>query len=353
MTTVSAAPLEFDLPDALAAHDPPEARGLARDGVRLMVSRIGADSITHTRFDHLPEFLRRGDLLVVNSSATINAAFEARRPGKAGERRKVRLHLSTPLSAAEWVVELRRVDEHGSAPLLDAVPGETIELAAGAHATLIAPYRCSTRLWRVRLSVTGSVLGYAERQGSPIRYGYVEREWPLRYYQTIFALEPGSVEMPSAGRAFTCDVVRRLARNGVHIAAVVLHAGVSSLEVDESPYPERYGVSSTTADAVNRARAGGGRVIAVGTTVVRALETVASSDGTVRAGSGWTDLVVTPERGLLAVDGLLTGLHAPQASHLLMLEAVAGRDHLAMAYAAALEHGYLWHELGDLHLLLP
>jgi S-adenosylmethionine:tRNA ribosyltransferase-isomerase len=185
----------------------------------------------------------------------------------------------------------------------------------------------------------------------PIRYGYVSKPWPLSFYQTVFAGESGSAEMPSAGRAFTHEIVERLKRNGVHIVPITLHTGVSSLEADEPPYPERYRVPELTARTVNSARSRGKRIVAVGTTVVRALETVADTDGDVQSGEGWTDLVITPERGPHAVDAILTGLHEPKASHLAMLEALAGRDHLALAYDAALSNHYLWHEFGDLHLI--
>ena len=135
----------------------------------------------------------------------------------------------------------------------------------------------------------------------------------------------------------------RLQSNGVVIAPIILHTGVASLEAGELPYPERFRVAGCAAAAVNRARANGRRVVAVGTTVVRALETVAAPDGTVSAGEGWTDLVITPERGVRTVDTLVTGFHEPRASHLAMLEAIAGRRHLQIAYKAALENGYLWH----------
>ncbi|HKG90515.1 MAG TPA: S-adenosylmethionine:tRNA ribosyltransferase-isomerase [Gemmatimonadaceae bacterium] len=348
--------LDFELPEALAAAEPPEARGLARDQVRLMVSRA-ADAIAHLRFVDFPDALAPGDLLVVNASATINAALDAQREG--GER--VVLHLSSPHpggGAGVWVVELRRrIAGAGTVPLLDAGAGERLRLAAGASATLLGPFGAGmpnggARLWAAKLAVPGGVLAFAARHGRPIRYGYVRDPWPLSYYQTLFAAEPGSAEMPSAGRAFTPAVVSRLAERGVRIAPLVLHTGVASLETGEPPYPERYRVPAATADAVNHTRAAGGRVVAVGTTVVRALETVAAPDGRVRAGAGWTDLVITPGRGVRAVDALLTGLHAPRASHLAMLEAVAGRDHLAAAYAAALEEEYRWHEFGDAHLIL-
>jgi S-adenosylmethionine:tRNA ribosyltransferase-isomerase len=191
------------------------------------------------------------------------------------------------------------------------------------------------------------------RHARPIRYGYVERDFPLEAYQTVYATEPGSAEMPSAGRALTPELLVRLAARGVHVAPLVLHTGVSSLEQHEPPYPERFRVPEETARLVNAVRSWGGRVIAVGTTVVRALESVASAEGTARPGEGWTNLVVSPERGVRVVDGLLTGWHEPRSSHLQMLEAIAGRELIESSYRAALAEGYLWHEFGDLELILP
>jgi S-adenosylmethionine:tRNA ribosyltransferase-isomerase len=194
---------------------------------------------------------------------------------------------------------------------------------------------------------------YLQRHGRPIRYGYVRELWPLDAYQTVFARDPGSAEMPSAGRPFTAELVTELVSRGVLVAPVTLHTGVSSPERGEPPYPERYRVPETTARLVNAVRGWGGRVIAVGTTVVRALETTAAADGTVSAGDGWTSLVVTPERGLQAVDGLLSGWHDHDSSHLQMLEAAAGADLLERSYSTAMARGYLWHEFGDVHLILP
>jgi S-adenosylmethionine:tRNA ribosyltransferase-isomerase len=181
----------------------------------------------------------------------------------------------------------------------------------------------------------------------------VPQPWPLDAYQTVFALEPGSAEMPSAGRPFTAELVTELTARGVVVAPVTLHTGVSSLEHGEQPFPERFHVPPVTARLVNAVHDWGGRVIAVGTTVVRALETVATSDGTVSEGRGWTRLVITPERGVLAIDGLLTGWHDRESTHLELLEAVAGRRLLGRSYRAALASGYRWHEFGDLHLILP
>jgi S-adenosylmethionine:tRNA ribosyltransferase-isomerase len=178
-------------------------------------------------------------------------------------------------------------------------------------------------------------------------------DWPLSSYQTIFTTEPGSAEMPSAARPFSARVVTDLVKRGVLVAPLLLHTGVSSQEAGELPYPEQYRVPSATADLVNHVRSRGGRVIAVGTTVVRALETVTDGHGVVHPGQGWTDVVITPERGVRAVDGLITGWHEPEATHLAMLETIAGRPLLECSYAAALSAAYAWHEFGDSHLILP
>src|SRR5205085_2291793 len=217
----------------------------------------------------------------------------------------------------------------------------------------LAPYAGGTRLWLARVDAPAPLLEILARHGHPIRYGYVDRDWPLSAYQTAFATEPGSMEMPSAGRPFTPELITRLVAGGVLFAPVTLHTGVSSPERHEPPYAERYRVTVETARLVNAVHGWGGRVIAVGTTVVRALETVARPDGTVAAGDGWTSLIVTPERGLWTVDGLLTGWHEPEASHLDILRAAAGNELLERSYDEALGHGYLWHEFGDSHLILP
>jgi S-adenosylmethionine:tRNA ribosyltransferase-isomerase len=147
--------------------------------------------------------------------------------------------------------------------------------------------------------------------------------------------------------------MNQLKAYGIQIAPLMLHTGVSNIETHEPPYKEYYRVSSETAHMVNEARSSGHRVIAVGTTAIRALETVTNGDGMTHTGEGWTCLVVTPQHGLRAVDALLTGLHEPEASHLAILEALAGLSHVEIAYQQALSKGYLWHEFGDLHLILP
>jgi S-adenosylmethionine:tRNA ribosyltransferase-isomerase len=329
----------------LEAHEPPEQRGLGRDDVALLVATRHDGRLRHARFPDLPRFLSPGDLLVVNTSATLPAALDAR----LGER-QVELRLSTPVDSGSWVVELRT--ETGE-PLRPPPIGACLDLPGGARAELLARYAGSDRLSVARLSIGASVADYLGLHGHPIRYGYVPERWPIDAYQTVFALEPGSAEMPSAGRPFTTGLVTALVARGILVAPLTLHTGVSSPELGEPPFPERYHVPETTARLVNTVHEWGGRVIAVGTTVVRALESVADPDGTVSEGSGQTALVVTPERGLRTVDGLLTGWHEPEASHLLMLEAAAGAELLDRSYRAAAERGYLWHEFGDIHLVLP
>jgi S-adenosylmethionine:tRNA ribosyltransferase-isomerase len=351
------------LPAELEAGEPPEVRGLSRDEVRLMVSYSADGRVVHTQFRELTGYLEAGDLLVINTSGTMNAALHATRAdGTACE-----LHLSTHLPADMWIVEVRLPGEMGTKPFYDARAGETLQLPGGATAMLHVPYtsdrigkpsagkngQARTRLWIATLQLPSALQDYLARYGFPIRYGYVKQEWPLSYYQTVYATEIGSAEMPSAGRAFTPELITRLIAHGVQIAPLILHTGVASLEDHEPPYEEYYRVPLETAHRINVAHQESKRVIAVGTTVVRALETVTDSEGTTHPGEGWTDLVVTPQRGIRAINGMLTGLHEPRASHLSMLEALAGLDHLRITYAEALREHYLWHEFGDLHLILP
>jgi len=347
-TLTARPPIVFDLPREREAHEPPEARGLARDDVRLLVSRPG-EPPQHARFQDLPTILGPGDLLVINTSATIPASLDAARP----DGSVVEFHLSTPLPAGLWVVERRRPGHPGTLPFHDDVAGETLVLPAGGRVELLARYPRSGRLWVAVLHLPTELPDYLAAHGRPIRYGHVDHDWPLTAYQTVYANEPGSAEMPSAGRAFTPELITALVAEGVGVTPIVLHAGVGSLETGELPAPEPFRVPATTAARVNATRANGGRVIAVGTTVVRALETVADPGGVAHPGEGWTEVIITAERGVRVVDGLLTGWHEPAASHLLMLEAVSGRQMLDDAYQAALAGGYLWHEFGDLHLILP
>ena len=341
--------LGFELPSDLEATEPPEARGLTRDAVRMMVARRSTGELVHNTFALLPTFLEPGDLVVVNTSGTIPAAVDVVSP----EASRIVIHLSTRIDGNLWVVEPRRDVARTTERWSGRRPPRSMELVGGASIELLEPLRDSGRLWIAELTSSEPPLTWLAVHGRPITYGYVEKRWPISYYQNVYSSEPGSAEMPSAGRPFTPDVITRLVAKGVGVSPIVLHTGVASLGSDEMPYSERFRVPPWTADRVNATHRRGGRVIAIGTTAVRALESAADSAGRIGPRDGWTDLVITPERGVAVVDGVLTGWHEPEASHLLMLEAVAGRGLLAASYRAGLEVGYRWHEFGDTHLILP
>jgi S-adenosylmethionine:tRNA ribosyltransferase-isomerase len=392
----------FELPENLTATEPPEHRGLSRDGVRLLVAEAvqsagnpdagnpdagnpdaggpdagnpdagGPDAgdpqagdidtsdidgvrLTHSRFRELGRHLEPGDLVVVNTSKTIAGEIDA--VGDGGW--PVVLHVASPLADGSWVVELRTAPD-AALPLLTAHPDEVFRLPAGARLRLLAPYSehaasptgQGNRLWRAEVTGGLPFADYLLRHGRPISYGYLRGHWPLSDYQTVFAQHPGSAEMPSAGRPFTPELVTDLISRGIAFAPITLHTGVSSQDAGEPPQAERFEVPAATARLVNATRLGGGRVVAVGTTVTRALESAAGPDGWLSPANGWTELVIGPEHPARVVTGLITGLHNPDASHLLLVESVAGPRLTQRAYDEAVRAGYLWHEFGDSCLLL-
>lgn len=344
----------FKLPDDLQCALPTEERGISRDEVKLLVSTMSNDQIVHSQFKNLEAFLRPGDVLVVNTSGTLKAALEAWRPNG----QLVRIHFSNQLKNGQWLVEVRQIINGSSQRLHDIAQGEILALKHGGSIQLDRLYYSNTRkdhlkLWMANLQLPIELAAYFDYYGMPIRYHHTKAIYPQRYYQTAFARELGSAEMPSAGRAFTPELITRLVSKGILFAPILLHTGVASLEIDERPYEEYYEVPESSAAIINLAKSKGQRIIAVGTTAVRAIETVSQSNGKVHAETGWTDTFITPERGLYTIDALLTGFHEPRASHLLMLEALSGQEHLKHTYSAALEEKYQWHEFGDLHLIMP
>ena len=332
-------------PELAEAREPAEVRGHGRDDVRLLVAHRDG-FVSRARFAELPELLAPGDLLAINVSATLPAALPV-----SGRQPDLRLHLSSPApdrADGAWLVELRL----GAERFRGGEEGEVLPLPAGGTAVLVERDG-GGRLWLATLRLPSGVPYYLARHGDPIRYSHAAREWPLERYQTVYANAPGSAEMPSAGRAFTPELVTQLIAAGIDVAPLVLHTGVSSLETGEAPHPEWFRVPRFTAERINLARALGGRVIAVGTTAVRALESAADADGRVGEREGWTDLVIAPRTPIRAIDGLLSGFHDRDSSHLAMLEAIAGADLLERSYEEAAAAGYLRHEFGDLHLILP
>jgi S-adenosylmethionine:tRNA ribosyltransferase-isomerase len=347
-----AAPFTFTLPDELSAREPPERRGLARDKVRLLVMDRESGAVQHTKFDRLAEFLRQGDLLVFNSSRTLPASLEA----CCSHGPCVQVRLAQHLPDDTWLALL--VCKAGDPFGCGLRAGMQLEFSPELTGEVFDRDARIPRLWKIRFSKTGTdLIDLIYRLGQPVRYEYVSAPWDLDYYQTVYAKEPGSAEMPSAGRAFTWKGLFELRRAGIDFAYLVLHTGLSSYLDDELDgahvaSEEEYFLSEAAAEKINAAHERAGRVIAVGTTVVRALESIAEANGRVHPAHDYTRLHIAAGHELRIVDGLLTGLHEPEASHLDLLSAFVPAEKIHAAYREAIEERYLWHEFGDLNLIL-
>ncbi len=351
MTKQYAQIFQFILPQKLACPLPTEERGLNRDDVRLMVSKHDGRTISHHIFHQLDQVLDAGDVLVVNTSATIPAALPLVLP----DGQEARLHLSTQLNERRWLVEIRAVSQNNTRRWISGAPGQSFELPGGASLQLKAPFYQNKQLlhlWEANLQVPQPLAEYLQQFAQPVKYQSINKPYPLGYYQTYFGQHAGSTEMPSAARGFTQTLVRKLLRKGVQIVPILLHTGVSSLEINEHPYPEYLEISSLSSQQINIAKRKSKRIIAVGTTVVRALESAADKTGKVKPYRGLTELYIRSNYRMKVANGLLTGLHEPEASHLHMLQSIASKQHLQLAYQAALQEQYYWHEFGDLHLIL-
>jgi S-adenosylmethionine:tRNA ribosyltransferase-isomerase len=340
--------IEFELPPDLEAHQPPEMRGLRRDQVRLLVLPRFEGEPVHTNFSALGDFLRPGDLLVVNNSRTLPALLHAR--DEAGN--EVEIRLAHRRSEDRWdALVLNGRDHIGRA-------GMQLDFGQDLTARVLGPDPDLPFLWQVQFDqCCAELLDMIYRLGLPIRYDYVPAPLPLDLYQTVYAGQPGSVEMVSAGRPFTWELLLRLERQGIGLASLSLHTGLSSSrdEAIDATYPnyeEEYNVPEATAEAVNACHLRASRVIAVGTTVVRTLETVAKEDGTLLPAHGWTRLHIGAPHRLRAVDALLTGLHEPESSHLDLLSAFVPPERLKAVYLDAIHRRYLWHEFGDMNLII-
>lgn len=340
----------------LPATCPPEERGTPRDEVRLLVLHKATGCTEHVRFHQLAEFLDPGDVVIINTSKTLAASLPAYLV-QTGSR--LRIHVATKMTQSIYIVERRT--GRGEPDETPFQIGERIQIGekgnatAFAMATVIGRFHPNSRLWYVECHT--DLWALSEEIGRPIRYSYLNGERALDEFQTVFARDVGSAEMPSAARPFTARIVNELTRRGIRMGDITLHTGVSSHEVQgplmAHPFlPEWYRVTAQTADMVNEARRQGRRVIAVGTTVVRALATATRENGEVQAQEGWTTTIITPNAPAIAVTGLITGLHESDTSHLAMLYAFVAREKLRVAYEEAADRGYLWHEFGDSNLIL-
>jgi S-adenosylmethionine:tRNA ribosyltransferase-isomerase len=348
-------PISFTLPPDLVAKEPPERRGVARDGVRLMAIDRSEYTIDHTFFYGIGKFLVPGDLMVFNTSRTLPASLVGYGE-PAGPL--VEIRLAEHLPDDSWLALL--LCQNGNTPFSCGIHKEMqIKFEPGLVATVYDKDDRIQRLWKISFSKSGTeLMNSLYRIGNPIRYEYVSKPWDLDYYQTVYATYPGSAEMPSAGRPFTWKLLFELKRRGIRMAYISLHTGLSSymdsdLDQRHISSEEEYFVSLATAEQINKTRSLGGRIIAVGTTVVRALETVAADDkGILKGGHGYTRLHISSSYRLKAVDGLLTGLHEPEASHLDLLSAFLPARRIQEAYNDAIQRKYLWHEFGDMNLIL-
>jgi S-adenosylmethionine:tRNA ribosyltransferase-isomerase len=351
MNVITPSIIQFDLPQHLACPKPTEERNLARDEVRLLITE-GSGQIEHTTFNHFPLFLQKGDVLVVNTSATIPAALPVSLPGG----RQGRLHISTKLHDRRWLVEIREITGNKTKRWHEGAEGMVFQLPSSTSVILKHRFYKNEQwlhLWVVEFNLHQSMQNYLSVNATPVQYEKLDRQYPLSYYQTFFSFHPGSSEMPSAGRGFTPGLIETLLKKGVALAPVILHTGISSLEENETPYPEYMEVDPVTAALINTAKSQGRRIIAVGTTAIRAIETAVNNEGIVLSYRGNTELFIDESYAMKVIDGLLTGFHEPRASHLNMLQSVAGFEHIDRAYKEAIQAGYYWHQFGDMHLILP
>ncbi len=336
---------DFYLPSELNASHPPERRGIRRDHVKMMVLDKKTGTVSHDQFFRLADYLKSGDLLVMNNSRTVPAILQA------GLIRDTKL-----IQQAVEIRLARRRDEESWDVLVvtDCVRlGDILQFSSDLSAVVIDTKEGSP-LKTILFSKKGPALfNSIYALGEPVRYEYINDKWGLDYYQTVFASHPGSVEMPSAGRAFSWELLFNLQKKGIELDFIQLHTGLSYLlddELETSPADnyEEYHLSEKTIEKIHKTKASGGRVIAVGTTVVRALE----SAGVTGAINGVTNLYINQHFPLKMVDGIITGFHEPRASHLDMLTAFVSQDLLWSAYEEAIDQQYLWHEFGDMNLIL-
>lgn len=351
MNVITPSVIQFDLPRHLACPKPTEERNLARDEVRLLVT-TGSGQIDHTSFNHFPSFLQKGDVLVVNTSATIPAALPVSLP----DGRQGRLHISTKLNDRKWLIEIREITGNKTKRWHQGEEGVVFQLPSAASVTLKQRFYKNEQwlhLWVADFNLHQPMHAYLSVNAKPVQYEKLDQQYPLSYYQTFFSFHPGSSETPSAGRGFTAGLVERLLKKGVILAPVILHTGVSSLEENETPYPEYMEIDPITAALINTAKSQCKKIIAVGTTAIRAIETAVNNSGIVLPYRGNTELFIDESYTMKVIDGLLTGFHEPRASHLNMLQSVGGYEHIDRAYQEAIKAGYYWHQFGDLHLILP
>ena len=330
---------EYDLPASSIAQEP-----LPRGESRLLVlDRSGPER--HARVRDLPRLLRPGDLLVLNDTRVIPARLFGRRAGGG----RMELLLVERVSEDEWDALVK--------PGKRAKPGTEIELASSLTAEVIDKGEDG----RFRLRFSEPIEPHLERLGHVPLPPYIHRpDTPedRERYQTIYARSPGAIAAPTAGLHFTAELLREIEGAGIGIARITLHVGIGTFKpvtaeriADHRMDRERYEISEEAAALIHRTRESGARVVAVGTTVVRTLESAALAGGEVRAGGGATELFITPGFRFQVVDALLTNFHLPRSTLLMLVSAFAGRERILAAYAEAIREGYRFYSYGDAMLM--
>ena len=323
---------------------------------RLLVIDPQANGFTDALVDQLPEFLRAGDVLVLNDAATLPASLQV-----AGAD-ELELRLMSEFEDGSWLAlsfgrgDFRMPTELRGPPRRLEV-GQTLHFGQGLSARVVAFEALAPRLLRIRFLQQGAALWQAVyRVARPIQYAYLRAPLRLWDVQNGFAARPWAVELPSAGKPLRFETLFRMAQRGVELASLTHAAGLSSTgdaSLDARlPVGERYELNEENAARVRQAKHRGGRVVAVGTSVTRALESASAATGSVVAGAGRTELRLGPASARRCCDALLTGLHEPGSSHFSLLEAYAPRALLERAFSHAARHGYLQHEFGDSCLIL-
>ena len=323
---------------------------------RLLYVDPGENRFSHHVVGDLAALLRAGDLLVVNDAATLPASLFV-----SGQPLEARLVRRGP-SDAEWTAILLgagdfRAPTEERAPPRTVREGERLDFGDDLSATVVAVDAELPALIDIRFDREGAALLSAlYRRGRPVQYAYLERELSLWDFQNRFAARPWALELPSAGHCLTWDLLLRLRARGIALAHLTHAAGISSTgsaALDRRlPFPERYEISPSAVLAIARAKNGGGRIVAVGTTVVRALEACHAEHDGLCAGEGEARLVIGPGFRPRVADGILSGMHEPKTSHYALLQAFARRELLGRAFEAAERAQYLQHEFGDTMLIL-
>ncbi|WP_413378893.1 S-adenosylmethionine:tRNA ribosyltransferase-isomerase [Alkalihalobacillus sp. 1P02AB] len=338
MSTVNNLHQSFQIPTNLHANTPAEYREDSRSQVNMMVLNKQTGEVTDHHLSNLPQLLSPGDLLVFNKSRTIPALLKS-------EDQKIEIRLARKITDLEWEALIFQNDEKRDCILLEG----------GGQLNIMGPGSESPLVVVEFQQIFEPILSYLYKYGAPIRYEYIHEPWPMQDYQTIFASVPGSVEMPSAGRAFSWKLIQQLKKSGIQIAFLELHAGISYYGGNKWPnpknHPETYSIPVETIELIKKTKHHGRKIIAVGTTVVRALESLTLENNPLNGETATTDLYINKQHPLQMVDGLITGLHEPDTSHLDLLCAFTEEAYIIVAYQHALEQQYLWHEFGDLNLI--